>query len=466
MKKIVSLLIVLLFFFTLTSCKEKNNFKTKEEILESYKYFNANVDINGSVYNLVKSSSGYFMANTTSNVYYYYNIEENRSYSLNVSTKQKILLEGNGIFNNYLDNVYYVLTSHLEKDFSVYEKYTKEYIGQDVTVYSFSKDGVKEEYYIDNVTGGCLYFYINDGTKSITCKFDSIELEDVNLEAYKSYTTLTNVNKLQLRTKEELLTSLNKFDVTFKVNGITIRVAIDDLGMYYQYDENDPLLYVNSEEKWYSINASTSSRSEYIFSSSKKSILESTYSFLIGYIDNINDAFYEKSGDSINGIDVITYQKISMNEIYQVSKENGICLKSYIKGTEVVEYEIIEFSKDVNTQTWLDYKVTEGVKIYKDWPENHKYLEGIAKFTFGSFDIATEDEDGLTLYYEMMTENNFNSVKTIFTEAGFDQNVVVDKNYTGSYYLYYIIEAENSLGYKLTLSYYGADFELIINITE
>ena len=467
MRKSYLLLISLIMLFSFTGCKKKQGqFKTLEQIREDVNSFDVIMDYNGIVFELIKTSQGYYYAFDEKKLAIYYDQKTNQSYQIDNSQKQKLLLMDNYDFSDPLEDVYYVLTRHLSDPKIAYFKTRKStYLNRDITEYYDEKNNLKQYYYLDDETGACLYFHIVNDSSDIVCKVNQFKLGNNFLDQFATYTAVETANKANLKSTTEVRKHFTTYDLTIKYNKQNIHLIKDQQGLFLSTDSNDQtLLYSITEDKWYTVDLVNQTRSLYETNGNDPSALEQQILDLItNYQANIDENFYEiKNQTYLDYQDVSLYTKrfLIKNDLYMqnylIDNQTGICLSIEISNpTASISLNIIDFKQVGDVSLYLNYPVKK--LPYTSWPKDHPYLEVLEEIRGGSFYVAYEDNDNLIIEYRNFTSSLFDQALNQFKRAGFTNDVSENKDVQsgGRIYTYYIYNATSSNGLMLKMEYYS-----------
>lgn len=462
-KKLIILLLLALFIFP--SCKnnckkETDSRKSVEEIKKTYKYFDITIDYNGVSYRIIKSSEGNYYENPKQNDCVYYNIEENRSYTIDENVKYEE--EVNYDFSKKIETIYEVLTMHLDsKNFTSLLKSKTTYINRSVTkYYRSSNDLVEETYYIDDETGACLYFCLGDEAKRVVGKIDKLMIGDQSLATYNSYETLRKVDLSQIKKEDIIREHFKTYDITFNINNDQYQMISTAEGLYLKsaIGEN---LYIASEDTWYDVSSVNKTKTVISLDKTKEDVEQLIFQPLLSHVSQIDYTFFVCENKTYIGRNVNIYIKTSRSnsEVYKqkyyVDIETGACLKKEIASSY---FTVMNYQSDASLQEMIEYQTIEQTS-YESWPENHPYLEGIEEIQFGTFYRAMIIEEGLYILYHDIIQNDYLNIIEEMKGYGF---VIQDSNPPIESEKYRCYKASRSDGLKLSLEFSVDEKELTI----
>ncbi len=476
MKKIVLFFIVVFLSISISGCKKnKNNFKSVEEIKQNISTFDIVANFNGIRFELIKTSKGYYLADSDKNIYVFYDKTNHLSYRVDNTNQKKTLVVGNYDFSSYLDNIYYILTYHTSNSkISSLEKRANTYLNREVTEYYREKNEASETYYIDNQTGACLYFSIDTGEQKIVCKIDKLEIGDNFLDPYFAYENLQMADPNLFKSKKTVLEYFNNsYDLQIKFKDSDVHLIKSTDGFFCLLNENNTskaLLYNNNNHTWYDVDIKNQTRSITTVSDTVSEIENNFITLLVDHIDNVDITFYVKENQKFLDYTINMYERdittdgILYTEEYYVEMETGICLRKKIDlsgSNNYFEVTSLEFSGDI--QEYLDYEVVKKPQSYDHWPAEHKYLEGMEEIKYGEFYLAYEDNNELSIVYKNITNAAFhiilNNMKTYGFVIDSSEQKELDDNNT---YLYYFYNAKREDDMKIRIEYVGTTLTIIL----
>ena len=297
MKKIVLFFIVVFLSISISGCKKnKNNFKSVEEIKQNISTFDIVANFNGIRFELIKTSKGYYLADSDKNIYVFYDKTNHLSYRVDNTNQKKTLVVGNYDFSSYLNNIYYILTYHTSNSkISSLEKRANTYLNREVTEYYREKNEASETYYIDNQTGACLYFSIDTGEQKIVCKIDKLEIGDNFLDPYFAYENLQMADPNLFKSKKTVLEYFNNsYDLQIKFKDSDVHLIKSTDGFFCLLNENNTskaLLYNNNNHTWYDVDIKNQTRSITTVSDTVSEIENNFITLLVDHIDNVDISF-------------------------------------------------------------------------------------------------------------------------------------------------------------------------------
>lgn len=461
-KKLIFLILLALFLFPScqSNCKPNTDSrKSVEEIKRTYKYFDITVDYNGVIYRVIKSSEGNYYENTKQSDFVYYNIEENRSYTIDEHVKYEE--EINYDFSKKIETIYEVLTMHLDsKNFTNLLTSKTTYINRSVTKYYRSNDELVEEtYYVDDETGACLYFCLGDGTKRVVGKINALQLGDQSLAVYDEYETLRRVDLSQIQKELAIRDNFQTYDITFDINGDVYRMISTNEGLYLKNASGENL-YIASEDTWYEVSSINQTKTVISLDKTREDVEELIFTSLLSHVNQIDNTFFVCENQIYLGRNVNIYVKTSRSnsEVYKqkyyVDIETGACLKKEIANSS---FTITEYEQNASLQEIMAYETIERTS-YDTWPEQHPYLEGIAEITFGTFERAMIIDGGLYIFYHDIIQNDYLNILADMKAYGFtiqDSTPVESETYR-------CYMASRSDGLKLVLEFAVNEKELTI----
>lgn len=349
MKAKYLVLILCLFTICLVGCKKTKCGKVeKEDILKNIENFDITINVKGEVYRFIKSSQGLYLNIPSKEVTIYQNIVNNIYYEIDDINKTKTVLNAKYNIATYLENIYYVLTYHTNKEkLSKYDKEKTSYLNFDVIKYSNKTSKSNEEFYVDNDSKMCLSFLIENSGKKIECHIEQINLTNTDLSYIEQYKTIK-------QDKETLQQTLKYYDITVDLSGSNFQYITSSDGIYYNNDKTDISIFYDNENH-YSID--NKNKSKIIISDEYDINLHSDELFyLLGYhLDKVLLFDYTKEVGTYLNRDVVKYKLISSTlteEIY-VDKETNACLYFKIKSDK--EEIICKVNKIKLVDTDLSY---------------------------------------------------------------------------------------------------------------
>lgn len=461
-----------------TEGKKIDTSVAKANIEKNVNTFDITVDLNGTSYRLIKSIKGYYLEDLSKNLSVYYNKEQNKSYKVNNKTKTITLVNGNYNFAEYVENIYFVLTYHLNsKTISGLSIKDDTYLNRTVSLYYSENPSVVERYYIDKETGACLNFVLDDGVTKIICKVDSFSLLDEKIDQYNTYDVLEYALNVKFEEKETILEQFNEYSLTIEINGELCRLIRNASGFFCSLVINDRLvnmLYDFNENLWYELNDDDSTRFVSETTSTVDGIEEIVFDLLTNHLENVDKTFFVRKNQTYNLHTVDMYERstatdnIMYMEEYYIDVNSGICVyKNVNLSGYKSSFELKNISHEGDITKYLDYEIIRRPEKYDSWPVDHPYLEGIEEIKYGTFYLGYEDKDGLNLIY-----NNFNStyvdyIIEKFEEYGFTIDANINKKEDDSFnYIYYIYQAKREDGYTISIDFDGNRNTLTIIIND
>lgn len=411
----------------------RNTTKTKDEIKQSYKYFDISIDYNGVQYRIIKSSNGFYYENTKINDYIYYDMGENRSYSIEDDSKYEE--EINYDFSKKINTIYEVLTFHVDStNFPYLLKEKISYLNRDVTkYYRDPSELVEETYYVDDQTGACLYFSLSDGTSRVLCKIDALTIGDQSLEKIKNYEKLNKVDLSKIKKADEVKNNFINYNISFNINNDKYQIISTDEGLYFK-SENIENLYIVNEDKWYTVSSKDKTKTPVNIKKTKAEIEKIIIEQITSHINHIDEKFYVSENKDYIGRKVNIYVKTSRSsdtiykQKYYIDIETGACLNKEVSNNR---FTITNYQSNASIEEIMNYE-TKPQTSFDEWPSEHEYLSGIEEIKYGTFDSADIFEEDLYIFYKNITNNNYLNIIDYFKEIGFtniDGNQLDTNNY-------------------------------------
>lgn len=459
-----------------TDLSKYNNYQTIKNdlstIKEQYKTFNITINLDGNEYQFIKSVDGYFYENKKQDITLYYDINSNTYYTLDKKSKTKTIIDGDYSMDAYIDNIYYVLSYHVDKKLLLdYNKESSTYLGRDVVKY------VQENSYVETIifdieTNACLSFEVKSSTETVSGKITKLSFEETDFTYLNEYQTLKQCTDLELLTKTEITDNFTNYTIVIKQNESTIKAVKTKDGflcLITKGDDSTGVVYDKENNIWYDINDTIKEKSlsdkEYTIDEYEVSI----FTYLTGYLTKLDEKFFMLQSEKYLDRDVTIYIKnVAIKDTlykqeYVIDNLTGACLKQNITINGSGTYFVIEeLSFDGDISSYLEYE-----EVYYAWPKDHEYLIGVEEIEYGKLVKGFEDEDGLNLYYENINQSFFLQILKDMKASGFvknaQENGILDAYQNYSFYTY---EATNDLGIKIRLEFDGSEKTLLIILSK
>ena len=455
-----------------TDLSKYNNYNTIKndlsKIEDQYNEFNITVYLNGNEYQFIKSSTAYYYKNKDQDIVLYYDFTTNTYYTLDEKAKTKTIIEGDYTMNAYIDNIYFVLSYHLDKKILLdYDSENATYLGRNVIKY-IQEGSYNETIIIDKETNACLSFEVKSDKTTVVGKILKLSFDNIDLSYLNDYQTLKQCTDLDLPTKEEIINNFKNYTIVLKQNETIIKAIKTTNGFLCIITEGNTstgVLYDRLNNVWYDINDISKEKSLNEENPTIEKYEESIFSYLTNYLNRLDEKFFIQENEKHLDRDVTIYIKnVAVKEIlykqeFIVDNITGACLKQNVSINGNATYFIVEeFSLNGDISSYLEYK-----EVYYSWPKNHEYLNGITEIEYGNLIKGFEDEDGLNLYYKNINQSFFNQILKDMKNSGFiknsSENSSLDEN---NNYIFYMYNAQNDLGIKIRLEYDGIDDTLLI----
>lgn len=453
-----------------------NNYQTIKNdlsvIKEKYNTFDITVNLDGNEYQFIKSINGYYYENKKQDMILYYDINLNTYYTIDKKLKTKTIIDGDYSMDAYIDNIYYVLSYHLDKKLLL--EYNKEYsshLGRDVIKYT-QENSYIETIIIDIETNACLSFEVKSNNATVNGKITKLSFEDNDFTYLNEYQTLKQCTDLELATKEEIKSNFSNYTIVINQNDSIIKVIKTNDGflcLITKGEDSTGVVYDKINNLWYDINESIKEKSlsdkEYTIAEYEESI----FTYLTSYLDKIDEKFFMLENEKHIDRDVTIYIKnVAIKDTlykqeYVVDNLTGACLKQNISINGNATYFIVEeLSFDGDISSYLEYE-----EVYYKWPKDHEYLKGVSEIEYGKLVKGFEDEDGLNLYYENINQSFFLQILKDMKSSGFvknaQENGILDAYQNYSFYTY---DATNDYGVKIRLEFDGSEKTLLIILSK
>lgn len=459
---IIIIAILILIAVLMSKSKHKNPLntpKTKEEIKQNYKYFDISLDYNGIQYRVIKTSKGYYYENKKINDYVYYDMDENRSYTIENNVKYEE--ETNYDFSKKINTIYDVLTFHVDRNnFPNLLKENISYLNREVTkYYRDSSELIEETYYIDEQTGACLYFSLNDGTSRVLCKIDALTIGDQSLEQFKEYEILKKVDLSKIKKADEIKNNFVNYNISFYINEDLYQIISTNEGLYFKTTDVENL-YIVSEDQWYIVSSESKTKTPVNIKKTKEEIEQIILNQITSHIYAIDDKFYVSENKDYIGRKVDIYVKTTRSsdsiyrQKYYIDIETGACLNKEVSNSR---FTIVHYQQNASIEEMINYETKPQIS-FDEWPSEHPYVLGIKEIEYGTFYQANVFDGDLYIFYQNINNNNYVNIKEYFKEIGF---TTIDENQVETDQVK-LFQATREDGLQVRIEFLVSEMELTI----